>query len=230
MGIKAYSLLETTLNTRELGGYLAADGRYTKYNALIRSDMQKYPSEKDIQFLLDRKISTIIDLRGRQEVRQCASKLQGLGGFTYFNVPIEEGSGIPESVAAVPQSYMNIACAKNMKDVFRHIAYAEDGVLFHCSAGKDRTGVVSAILLLLAGVGKEDIVANYMLTKECNKERFRLIKTNFPNIDINIVIPQEMYMIRFLELFMSKFGDAAAYLESIGISAEEQMQIKRKLL
>lgn len=224
------SLLETTLNTRELGGYQTKSGRYTKCEKLIRSDMQKYPSERDIAYLLEKHITTIIDMRGKIDVERAPSPFSRMEAFYYYNAPIEEGSRVPESVEAVPGSYMKIATSANIVHVYRKIAHAPDGVLFHCSAGKDRTGVVSAILLLLAGVGDEDIIENYMMTKECNRERFALLHQKYPDIDMNIVIPREEYMIRFLQLFRKAYGDVETYFRVIGIETEEIQLIRDKLL
>lgn len=227
---KCKSLLETTLNTRDLGGYHTKSGRCTNFDKLIRSDMQKYPSERDIAYLLEKHITTIIDMRGKSDVERAPSPFSKMEAFHYYNVPIEEGSGIPESVEAVPVSYRNIAAAANMIHVYRQIAHASEGVLFHCSAGKDRTGVVAAVLLMLAGVDDGDIIENYMVTKECNQERFALLHQKFPDIDMNIVIPKEEYMIRFLQLFREAYGDVERYFEVLGLQAEEIQLIKDKLL
>ena len=104
--------------------------------------------------------------------------------FKYLNFPINEGSGIPRSVAAVPGSYLDIAHSKNIAKVFKAIANSEGGVMSNCSAGKDRTGVISALVLLLCGVSRENVIKEYMITKECNEERFKLISKNFPETDI----------------------------------------------
>lgn len=227
---KAKSLLETTLNTREMGGYQTEDGKYTRCNVLLRSDEQKNLNERDIAFLLERKITTIIDMREQRAVKKAPSPFNEMASFNYYNVPIEEGSGVPESVDAIPASYMKIAGAVNINQVFKYIANAPDGVLFHCAAGKDRTGVVSAILLLLARVSDKDIIENYMLTKKYNRKRFALVRKNYPCIDIDIVIPQEKNMIRFLQLFREKYGSVENYLHTIGILPEEMQMLKNKLV
>lgn len=224
------SLLETTLNTRELGGYRTKDGGYTPCHKLIRSDAPKKLSEKDMAYLLDRQIATVIDMRGEADVRKMPNPIRDNPQFRYYNIPIEEGSSIPESTFAVPDSYMKIAAAESMGQVFKQIALAPGGVLFHCSAGKDRTGVVSAILLLLAGVSDKDITENYMLTKEYNQKRFALARQNFPNIDINIVIPHEEYITQFLQLFREKYKDPENYLRSIGVLPGETGLLKSKLI
>ena len=223
-------LLKTTLNTRELGGYrIQGEKVYTRFNALIRSDIQKYPSEEDLDFLRRNNITTIIDMRGSQDVLRAPSGFAGAVGFEYHNVPIDEGSGVPESVEAVPDSYLAIATARNMPEVFRLIATSKTGVMFNCTAGKDRTGVVSALILWLCGVGKEDILFDYMLTKECNRERFELIHKNYPGIDMSIVIPNEGYMGRFLDLIEQQYGSVQGYFTAMGITEKEQRAIRSKL-
>lgn len=229
-GIKCVSLLKTTQNTRELGGYRAKNGQRTKWKSLIRSDVPNYPCEEDFRFIKDYGITTMIDMRGEKDVARKPNGFAHTDGINYVNYPIDEGSGIPESAEAVPESYQDIACAANMGKVFRCIADAKGGVMFHCTAGKDRTGVVSAILLSHAGVSDADIIENYVLTKEYGKERLELVHKNFPELDMNIVTPNERFMQVFLELFRKKFGNTERYFEEIGLNRAEIERITDKLI
>lgn len=226
---KPVSLLETTLNTRDLGGYRVPGNAYTRMDAVLRSDVQLYPSERDIACLQNHQITDIIDLRGEAAVCKAPSGFAHQAGFRYHHVPIDAGSGIPESLEAVPRSYMEIAADAHMPQVFRLIASAEGGVMVNCQAGKDRTGVVSALLLMLCGVSEDDLLYDYLLTKECSGERFRKIHQNFPELDMNIVIPHEKNMRRFLELFRERYQDIRRYFAEIGISDEERVRIRQKL-
>ena len=224
------SLLETTLNTRDLGGYKSVlDGKILEKYRIFRSDVQNDPSEKDIDFLKEHNISTIIDMRGEKDTTRKPSGFVDRESFTYINIPIDEGSGIPESVDQVGASYLEIAQAKNMPRVFKAIANAEGGVMFNCTAGKDRTGVVSAVILSLCGVSREDVIRDYLITKECNRERFELIHKNFPEIDMNIVIPSERYMQEFLHEIDTQYGGTEEYLLSIGVTEKEIQKIIHKL-
>lgn len=223
------SLLNTTQNTRDLGGYISRDGEQTKYESILRSDVQNYPSEEDYEYLKEKNIATIIDMRGQKDVDRKPSGFVGRNDFEYYNFQINEGSGVPESVEAVPISYMNIAKAKAMPDVFKCIANAKTGVMFNCTAGKDRTGVVAAILLLHAGVSDKDIIDNYVLTKEYGKERMELVHKNFPDLDMNIVTPCKMFMEEFLKLFREEYGDSDTYFRSIGLSDNEINALREKL-
>ncbi|SCY71757.1 tyrosine-protein phosphatase [Butyrivibrio sp. INlla14] len=224
------SLLATTLNTRDLGGHITSNGQKTVCGRIIRSDRQEYPDQDDITLLLSKGITTIIDMRGEADIKTKPSGFARQTGFTYINIPIEEGSSVPESVEAVPKSYMKIATSPNIRKVFEMIGNAPAGVMYNCAAGKDRTGVVTAILLMLCGVGEEEIVSDYMLTKECNRERFEMLRVNHPEIDLNIVIPRESYIIDFMKLFKEKFSDADGYFRETGVSDETKNRILKKMM
>lgn len=226
---ETFSLLKTTQNTRDLGGYRTNSGTLTKEGSILRSDVQNNPSEEDLEYLKAGGITTIIDMRGRKEAEQKPSGFAGKEGFTYFNFRIEEGSGVPESVEAVPQSYMDIATAKAMPDIFRCIANSKSGVMINCTAGKDRTGVVSAILLLHAGVSDKDIIDNYVLTKEYGRERLELVHKNYPEIDMRIVTPCEMFMEEFLRLFREEYGNTETYFKCLGLNDKEIQMLREKL-
>lgn len=226
---KTVSLLKTTQNTRDLGGYRTREGKLTKEGVLLRSDVQNYPSEKDIEYLKSKSITTIIDMRGQKDVDRKPSGFAGRNDFDYYNFQISEGSGVPESADVVSESYMAIAKAQAMPDVFRCIARAKSGVMFNCTAGKDRTGVVSAILLLHAGAADKDIIDNYVLTKEYGRERLELVHKNFPEIDMNIVAPCERFMEEFLRLFREEYGDTNTYFRAMGLQEDEIQAIRNKL-
>lgn len=223
------SLLETTQNTRDLGGYHKADGMYTRRFSVIRSDVQNYPSVNDIEFLKAKKITTIIDLRGEKDIVRKPSGFVNVQGFRYHNFQIDEGSGVPDNFEAVPLSYINIAEAKAMPDVFKCIANAPEGVMFNCTAGKDRTGVIAAILLCHVGVSDTDIIENYVVTKEYGRERLELVHKNFPELDMRIIIPCEYFMKEFLRLFREKYGDTATYFKNLGLTEIEIDMIRKKL-
>ena len=228
--MKAASLLKTTRNTRDLGGHPAAGGRVTVPDRIWRSDRQENPDPEDIALLRSKGITTIIDMRTEEDNLTKPSFFRSLEGFTFLNYPIIEGDTIPESVEAVPGSYMNIACSENMPRILKAIADADTGVMYNCAAGKDRTGVVTAILLLLCGVSDEEITADYMLTKECNRERFELLRQRRPDVDMNIVIPRESFIRDFMDLFRARFGSVDGYFAFIGLSEETKQKLLARLL
>ena len=223
------SLLSCSLNTRELGGIRTADGGITRNNVYWRSDVPSDPSAEDIEKLRAANITTIIDMRTDAEAAKAPCGLADIGGFRYLRFPILEGSGVPESLEAVPYSYMTIALAENMPGVMRSIAEAPDGAIFHCTAGKDRTGVVSAIILLICGADREAIVSDYVVSREYNHKRLEAFLASHPDVDRNIVLANEKSMNGFIDLFTARFGTVESYFEHIGLTAEHVRMIRNKL-
>lgn len=223
------SLLETTENTRDLGGFLRKNGEKTRTFQLLRSDEPSHPSEADFHFLLSRGITTVIDLREKAAVNRQENPFANCTGFSWRHCPIQEGSGIPACVEAVPESYLQIAESCGAAEAFREMGAAPGGVLFHCSAGKDRTGTLSAIMLTLAEVPEETIVQDYLLTGVCIRGRQELLFQRFPELDRNIVIPQPRHIRGFLKLWREKYGTAENYLQAIGLTNDQIEKLRRKL-
>ena len=223
------SLLETTQNTRDLGGYLRINGEKTRPFRFLRSDKPAHPSQADFQFLLSHGITTVIDLREESAVNRLENPFVNHPGFCWHHCPIQEGSGIPESVEAVPGSYLQIAESPGAADAFRVMASAPDGVPFHCSAGKDRTGTLAAILLTLAQVPEETVVSDYLITGECIRERLDLVHQRFPELDMDIVTPLPGHIRGFLDLWKSKYRTAENYLHTIGLTDGQMDNLRKKL-
>ena len=76
----------------------------------------------------------------------------------------------------------------------------------------------------------EEIVEDYMLTKEYNKERFKMAAIHHPDLDLNIIIPRESYIMDFMKLFREKYGTVEEYFRSIGVSDEIRENLKHKLV
>ena len=224
------SLLSCSNNTRELGGFRTADGGITKNNVYWRSDVPEAPTDEDIERLLSADITTVIDMRTEAERQRTPNTLADMAEFEYHHFPITEGSGVPESLEAVPRSYMTIATAANMPKVMKVLAEAENRVLFHCTAGKDRTGVVSAIILMTCGADREAIVRDYVISREYNHKRLEAFLAAHPEVDRNIVLANEKSMNGFIDLFTESFCNAERYFEYIGLSAEYADMIRNKLL
>ena len=226
------SLFESTLNTRDLGGKLTKSGLITIYNRIFRSDYinNLASNQHDINFLIKNKINTIIDLRSNKELENSKNDYVHLNNFKYYNFPIEEGSQIPKNISDVPKSYMEIACSKKIKNILETIANQENGVVFFCSAGKDRIGVLTTIIFMICEVFENEIVKDYMISKENLKYKLEKIANEKPNIDINVITPHESYILNFIKMFKEKFGDINTYLDNIGISDNDRNKIKNKLL
>ncbi len=223
------SLLSCSYNTRELGGIKTADGSITKNNVYWRSDVPAKPVSEDIRKLLDNRITVVVDMRTEAELMKTPDGLAELAEFEYHHFPITEGSGVPESLEAVPRSYMDIALAENMPNVMKVIAESSSGVLFHCTAGKDRTGVVSAIILMVCGADRESIVRDYVVSREYNHKRLEAFLAAHPEVDRNIVLANENSMNGFIDMFTERFPMPEGYFRYLGLTAEHADMIRNKL-
>ena len=102
------------------------------------------------------------------------------------------------------------------------------GILFHCYAGKDRTGIIAAALLSLAGVDGDDITADYMLTQ--TYLRAILQKLEDEGTDPVYTYMHPTIMLEFLDHFNKKFGGLASYLETLPLPAGTLETIRRRLI
>lgn len=175
------SLLKSTLNTR----YLPIGGiRY------IRSDALLCLTEEEIQWLLDNDISTLVDLRSTQELERKPCPLQNVAGFTYYHLPVAGGGDTPKSREHLHEVYKGMV-DEQMDTILETILNATSNVMHFCTAGKDRTGVVSALLLKRLGASEDVIVEDYMKSKENLLDMLTAYVKNHPEVDIDIIISQE---------------------------------------
>ena len=166
-------------NFRDLGGYAAADGRTVRWGRLYRSDSlgKLAPGSADHQRFLALGVGTVIDLRYPWEIGR-AGRVPEQPGLGYHNLSIEHR---PYDQAAIdpdvdPWRYLADRYAEVVEDGTREIRRAleviaaaagpEGGPLvFHCASGKDRTGLIAALVLTLLGVGEDDILADFAHTE-----------------------------------------------------------------
>lgn len=205
------SLLSTTSNTRDLGGYPTASGIVTIKNRIWRSDAPIRWNAADLSLLQKRGITSILDLRTNQETEKHPCAYSRERGIAYHHFPITAGSVPPPTLADVPMSYMEIAFQKEIAGILRTIAEAETGAMICCTAGKDRTGVVSALLLLSCGVDRETVIRDYAVSREYNRERLEKYLTDHPEVDRKIVLANEISMARFIDLLLDRFGTIEDY-------------------
>ncbi len=183
------SLLTFTLNTRWL-----REG-CTRY---LRSDVPDRLSEKDILWLLEHDIRTVIDLRSQSETEKRPCPLKNHPDFTYYHRPVSNGDIVPLCPEDVPRSYHNMVNGQ-MAEILTIAESAPTGVLYFCNAGKDRTGVLSALLLRRMGASRQEIIDNYLITAENLREMLAEFVAKRPELSLNVVMPRAWYMEMFLD-------------------------------
>lgn len=223
-------ILNGTDNTRDLGGYPLEKDGITKYEVFLRSAVPQGLSEEDVELLLGKNIKTIIDLRTEEEVKRAPCFFEGKDGFDYHNFSVLGNKDMRKGAAAIPSAYMEIAESKVMQNVFKTMAKMQGGCLYHCTAGKDRTGVVSSILLMLAGVRDIDIVADYVMTFPYLERILKMIPKDDPDFPAYVIRSDPEYMQNFLKDFHEKYQTAKNYLLEIGLEENEIAAIKNKIV
>jgi protein-tyrosine phosphatase len=162
-----------TFNVRDLGGYPTIDGTATLWRRFIRSDSLHRLDEAGIALLIDRGVTAVVDLRHVNELVTAPNPFSGRNGIRYINVNLladllPSGDAVHDpNKDVLLDLYLRALDQRGaaIREVLDAIAAVPDGaILFHCAAGKDRTGILAALLLSLAGVGREYILDDYEMT------------------------------------------------------------------
>ncbi len=182
------SLFQSTRNTRALPtGTL----RY------IRSDVPQRLTGEELQWLLAHNITTIVDLRSKEEAAQKPCCLNAQDGFRYIHLPVTGGGDTPKSMEHLHTVYRQMVDGQ-MEKIVDTIMQAQTNVLYFCTAGKDRTGVVSAIILKRLGFDDEVIIRDYMASGDNLMEMLTAYADAHPEVDIEIITPHRENMERLL--------------------------------
>ena len=177
---------EATLNTRELGGYSLRGGRRMRWKALVRSENPNLLTEMGQSALVDYGIRTVIDLRFQKELERWPNPLAGRSvpgdeALHYVHNPLDQDQDFiwtegMDTAAAMSDLYIRMLETNRgyIARALTAMAYARPGgVLFHCHAGKDRTGLVAAMVLGALGASSEVIIQDYGFTTPELEERLR---------------------------------------------------------
>ncbi len=249
--------LEGAVNVRDLGELPTEDGQKTARARLLRADNLQDLSPADVTKLVrDIGVTTIVDLRSSNELAaEGPAPLDGVAGVRHAHHPVLPEVGSNTDVIA------DALLARDRQDKFRYprdpvcghylgyledrpdqvagalcsVARAEGAALVHCAAGKDRTGVVVALALSLAGVPAQAVVADYAATGERTEAIMaRLRRSGLYARDINskpadLHRPRPETMAAFLEQMDARYGGVAAWLTGHGFSDDDLRALRVKL-
>ncbi|MDL2288367.1 tyrosine-protein phosphatase [Oscillospiraceae bacterium OttesenSCG-928-F05] len=217
--------LKSVFNVRDLGGYPTEDGGVTRYGVFFRTANPDAISKEDIDVLKSYRVTTSIDFRDPEEASR-AEKAFG-GQFDWHNVPVFDPRTVVESTeffgTTLDALYITIVDTRSetLLKALKIIAAAEGSVMYNCFAGKDRTGIVSAALLSIAGVDTLDILADYMVSGTYLKTLFAHIPENHQHMCASG--PEIMQGL--LEHVEKAYGGMVPYLKKIGVSEDEIRRI-----
>ncbi|MBO1300061.1 MULTISPECIES: tyrosine-protein phosphatase [unclassified Enterococcus] len=226
--------LRGTYNTRDLGGYASRNG-VTAWKRFLRSDSLTNLETEDVAILQEYNLTTIIDLRTTLEIeKEPTPEIKGVENWQISLIPENIGDVTQlDQPFTISMSEMYIQIIEGRKEQIKHVfetmAAANGCVLFHCAAGKDRTGVIAMLLLQLADVAKEDIIANYQTTNTyllANPEVAEQIETVANEMWLSV--PE--YLVPVLTHLEEKYQNTHRYLTDIGLSQESISHLKSKLI
>ncbi len=178
--------LDGPLNFRDIGGYQNDKGQHVKWNKIYRSDSLSSLSDEDQAKLAERRITVDVDLRSRYEQNSAPDKLWPNVRFVDAHIYSENrkqnkgDNKLYRFVHHIPdmgdnwlgQIYQQVLLNSHSQHEFAKIFAElielpeEDALVYHCSAGKDRTGMTSALILTALGVDDDTISRDYLLTNE----------------------------------------------------------------
>jgi protein-tyrosine phosphatase len=229
-GGRRWVALDGAFNFRDLGGYATRRGARLRWGSVYRSDALHHLSAGDVEVLAGLGVDQVIDLRAPDEIAAVGRGVLSDGPFGYLNAPvIPSVSG--EALGAPPGDdigerylwYLDVG-RQALVDAIEALAEPGRGaVVFHCAAGKDRTGVLAALVLAMLDVSYDDIVADYALTNRALPSiLYRLAADPLHGASVAqmpadrlTVRPEAMR--RFLQLLDDNHGGARSWAESAGV-------------
>ncbi|MBQ8975281.1 MAG: tyrosine-protein phosphatase [Oscillospiraceae bacterium] len=255
--------LQGLFNARELGGFPTAGGGVTAYGRFIRCELPRALTGQDMQYLKDYGVTRSVDLRGDSETARMPSALKDIRWVQYSHVPMFStqaamGSLRKDDSPLKPDKYsrhpaeplidwgeLYINMLEEYTDWTRRVlelAADEQGVmLYHCTTGKDRTGMLTALLLSIAGVADDDIIADYCVSQVYMRpvyiELMKIMpplpgedgKPLQPTIDSAFFKTAPENMRRLLEHLEKKYGSVEDYVLHCGAGQDVIDKIRRKL-
>jgi protein-tyrosine phosphatase len=248
--------LEQGSNFRDLGGYATTDGKQVKWGKLYRSGGTPMLSEQDLKQIEALDLTDLVDLRSSEERALAPTRISGVKytavGYSFMNM-LSGGTGtIDLSRMDLLYKQMPGQITPQLKALFETLLEDQSTVAFNCSAGQDRTGIASALVLTALGVPRETIVADYHLSTKYRNPANEMPKFD-PAVastnaaakffagyqkDPKAAVPQPLYdssqkslVLYALEELEAKYGSVDGYLKTeLGVGPAEVAKLRAKYL
>jgi protein-tyrosine phosphatase len=232
--------IEVAYNVRHLGGYHAEKGRTTS-EAIIRSAGLHRLTTAGMRSLADAGVRMVVDLRSQVEKERDVTPDLAPVGITRIEAPVFEQDASPVGLAsefpgyAVVYERMLNSGRAAYRALFETIASTDGGLLFHCAAGKDRTGVAAALLLGVVGVSDETIVEDFVLTERLLEPMIAEWLPKMAERGISeeqgraLMATKPSDMASTVAHIQTRFGGAEGYMQEIGMSGPTISALKGRL-
>ncbi len=239
-------------NVRDLGGLPTLDGAATRHGVFLRADSVQTLTDADVILLRETfGLRTIIDLRAREEAAREGRGPLAEEPIDYHNLSFLPGEWVMPDDPRFPTIVRDLDSADRIEHYLDYLRLAGPAVaqalrvlaqpttgpaLFHCAAGKDRTGVLAALLLSIAGVDREAIVADYAQTNErIHLVNARLAQRPSYNRPTAPLTPDQLscrpeVMRGFLAGIDASWGGPAAWAHDAGLTESDLGTLRRSLV
>ncbi|MGH2377806.1 MAG: tyrosine-protein phosphatase [Candidatus Limnocylindria bacterium] len=216
---------EGCFNARDLGGLPLHSGGVTRHGVFVRGDTLCDLTADGRRSLLDDGVRTVVDLRGDEEIANEPNPFAEIAGVRYIHRPLND-PGVVTKIQQVEDAVERYRImldenAERIAAIVTVIAEAERSVLFHCFAGRDRTGIIAAILLRIVGVPDDVIVADYAVSDErlaTRYEQWRAKQTPEQRARMDASIVEAEETIRgTLDHLDARYGGVEGYLTANGV-------------
>ncbi len=223
--------IHSQYNMRDIGGYLTEDNNTTQFGRVIRSDCPLGLNKIDENQIAKLGIQVVIDLRTKEETESRPSRYMNSSDINWFNVSFHNGNESPRSEDSISLTYVKMMEeGAVINRVLRIISESEGPVLYHCSVGKDRTGIISGVLLRICGVPLVDVISDYQISETLISELIDNYKKENPEVADWVGRSKPEYLKESFRLIDAKYGSFSEYLRSIKVPDTVLLNIQRKLL
>lgn len=232
-------------NVRDLGGYATSSGGMTQWRRLLRSAALHQLGEEGRERLVAEGLRTVVDLRSDNELHHQPSVFARHPGVAYVHLPLYAALG-PAKMGGGDEPPFSMAerycdalenCGAAFRTALTTIAEADDGiVLFNCTAGKDRTGLIAALILSAAGVDETTIVADYVLTATVGVKLMEellegaIARGHDREHFLRVLAAEPAFMETALSFLAVRYGGVPAYLDEIGVSSAVRQRLADRLI
>jgi len=235
--------VEGCLNFRDLGGYPTADGGTLRWRQLFRADGLHALSPRGVATLRDEiALGDIIDLRSSAELALDGRGLLEREPIRFHHLPLFDGGRAQRNptadIASLADLYFGMIdfAREPIAKVITVLARTRDPAVFHCAAGKDRTGVISALVLTLLDVRDEVIVADYAATREALDAIVERLMSSegyqgmFEELPPDTLHANPETMEAFLARVRAEFGGMADYAREIGVDGADVERLRARMV
>ncbi len=222
-------MLENAINVRDLGGYVSKDKRTTVYTKFIRAAGIHNITENDKNTFINHNLKTIVDLRSKDEIRINPDPV--IKNVKYYNVTmgdvdLNEAKKYNLELGLISTFYLLVAMQSQqyIKEIFDIFLERSEygGILFHCTAGKDRTGMIAVLLMLINNIDEDIVLEDYSESyQNLIPEIDRIKQESIQGVEEHFFFSNKEYMKKFIDYIIETHGSIKNYFLSLGYNEKD---------